>query len=524
MRILNSIKARIDGVKNTYKTRYWKYTKYYEDDILLEDTVFFQSFSGTNFQGNPYYIYRHIFGDEKYKQYKLVVAHKNPQDLERCLKNQNLFDERVKIVEIDSDEYIYLLCHSKYLVNNVSFNMNFIKKEQQVYLNTWHGTPLKTLGRSIGDDPFAFNNGQRNFLMCDYLIAPNELTKRVYEEDYVVKGIMQGDVVLGGYPRNAIFFDEDSRNRVRKKYSIDNVTSIFYMPTWRGTACGIDDVDQVTEMEKLAKDLGSEYKVFVKFHPAMQKTNSTFEYCYNMPDDIEVYEFLNAVDILITDYSSVFFDYANTGKRIVLYQYDKEEYFSSRGVYSEVKDNLPFDTAYNYNELLEYVKHPKVTEYSGFTDKFCTYDSISSSAEATQLLLSEKRNTKAIKPVDLYIIDFEVDDDYLNSIKEQLDGDNYRFVFLLGSGSDKYSGVNSWDQLDYMAMYYTDNLSLKEKLNEFLCRVFCTKKTKDKLYYYTTREQRRIWGDMNIGHVYAKSKHLPVAVKYAAECWPEKLT
>lgn len=523
MRIFNSIKARIDGMINTHKSRYWVYAKYYEDDILLDDTVFFQSFNGTNFQGNPYYIYRYIFSDEKYKQYKLVIAHKVPFQLKSYLNKQGLFDDRVKIVELDSDEYIYFLSHSKYLVNNVTFNINFIKKSKQVYLNTWHGTPLKTLGRSVAGDPFALNNGQRNFLMCDYLIAPNELTKRVYEEEYIVHDIMKGELVLGGYPRNSVFFDQDSRGKIKEKYGLTQCKSILYMPTWRGTACGVDDVDQVTEIERLAKDLGSEYKVFVKFHPAMQKANQEFKHCYNMPDDIEVYEFLNAVDILITDYSSVFFDFANAGSRIVLYQYDKEEYFSSRGVYSEVEDNLPFDTAYNYDELLEYIKNPKVTEYSEFIDKFCACDSINASEQAVQLLFSDNKS-KTTLPVDLYIIDFEVDDDYLNRIKEQLNGENYRFVFVLGSGSYKYRGVKNWGGLEYLAMYDTDNLKPKEKLKEVLCKVSGTKKAKDKLTYYSQREQTRIWGNLNIGRVYAKSKHLPLAVRYSAERWPEKLT
>lgn len=522
MRIINSIKARIDGMINTHKSRYWIYTKYYEDGVLLDDTVFFQSFSGSNFQGNPYYIYRHIFSDEKYREYKLVVAHKAPSKLTAYLKKQGLFDDRVKIVELDSDEYIYFLCHSKYLVNNVSFNMSFIKKPQQVYLNTWHGTPLKTLGRSVGDDPFAFNNSQRNFLMCDYLIAPNELTKRVYEEDHAIKGIMKGDVVLSGYPRNAIFFDEESRRKVKHKYALDNVTSIFYMPTWRGTACGIDDIDQVTQIERLAKDLGSDYRVYVKFHPAVQMPDGDFEYCHKMPDDIEVYEFLNSVDILLTDYSSVFFDYANTGKRIVLYQYDKEEYFSSRGVYSEAQDNVTFDTAHTYDELLEYIKNPMISEYSEFTDKFCAYDSINANEQAVQLLFSDNKK-EATSPVDLYIIDFEVDDDYMDRIKSKLAGDNFRFVFVLGSGSGRYKGIKKWSNIDYLAMYDADNLKPSEKLKEFLCRGFSTRKAKNILIGYSSREQRRIWGDMNIGHIYSKSKHLPVAVRYAYEKWPDGL-
>lgn len=83
-------------------------------------------------------------------------------------------------------------------------------------MNTWHGTPLKCLGRNIQNDPFECNNAQRNFLLCDYLLAPNKLTRNVYENDYMVRGIMHGQIKEQGYPRNSIFFDTNKDNQLRK--------------------------------------------------------------------------------------------------------------------------------------------------------------------------------------------------------------------------------------------------------------------------------------------------------------------
>ena len=354
MNIVKSINSRLNGIKQDFKSRYWEYGNYFKDQVVWEQSILFESFGGLNFQGNPYYIFKEIFLNNKYKKYDLYISHQCPEKLKEYLNNIKLYDNRVKVIKIHSDEYRRVLSHCKYLVNNVSFNMNFIKKTEQVYLNTWHGTPLKCLGRNIQNDPFECNNAQRNFLLCDYLLAPNKLTRNVYENDYMVRGIMHGQIKEQGYPRNSIFFDQNKRQSIKKRYGLEGKISIFYMPTWRGTANGIDDVDQVSEMERLAKELGETYKVFVKFHPAMQKEGAKFKYCLNMPDNIEVYEFLNGMDILITDYSSVFFDFANSDQKIILYQYDQEQYYKSRGMYSEVANQLPFPIKAIYKNGREY--------------------------------------------------------------------------------------------------------------------------------------------------------------------------
>ena len=399
--------------------------------------------------------------------------------------------------------------------------MDYIKKPGQVYLNTWHGTPLKSLGRKIGYNPFECLNGQRNFLLCDYLIAPNAFTGEVFLQDYMVDGWVPGKLTPQGYPRNSIFFDEEAREKTRKAYDLEGVTSVFFMPTWRGVSGGVEDVDQVSQIEQLAKDLGESYRVYVKFHPAMKKQDGDFRYCHNMPKDIEVYEFLNAMDILITDYSSVFFDFASTGKQIVLYQYDREEYYSTRGVYPEAAEDLPFPVAYTYEELLQAVSSAEQPDRTAFLEQFCTYDALSSAKEALQLLFSGEK-AEETAPMDLYIIDFPVTDEWLLSVKEKLTGANFRFAFML-KGGGLYKGVGCWDKIPYTALYVYDRLTIREKLHYKLCACLRGKKAREKMCAYSLREQRRLWGDAKIGNIYARTKKLPVAVRPFVKPWPSEL-
>lgn len=516
----------MQGIKSDIKSRYWEYSFYYSDGVLWDKAVLFESFGGTNFQGNPYYIYREIFNSNEYLNFKLYISHKIPDNLQQWLKGQKLYDSRVRIVETGQGEYRNILAHAKYLVNNVSFNMDYIKKPGQVYLNTWHGTPLKTLGRNILNDPFECNNAQRNFLMCNYLIAPNELTKKVFLDDYMVRDIMPGQIKMQGYPRNAVFFSEESRSKIKERYGLSKITSVFYMPTWRGTACGIDDIDQVCEIERLAQELGDNYRVYVKFHPAMGKTAEDFQYCYNMPSDIEVYEFLNAVDILITDYSSVFFDFANTGKKIVLYQYDKEIYYKSRGVYEEVEKNIPFSVAYHYDELLSIVRDMEKQEYSEFTERFCPTDKLTSAKEAVQLLFSDTRK-QIDDPVNLYIVDFPITDKRIIEIEKKLGDEKYRFVFIPKRSNHRFRNLTRFSAMNYLVLYTYSRLSVPEKIKFSACKIMYKIIKSPVLYDFlkklTEREQMRLWGNMNIGHIYAKGKYLPLAIALDAESWPENI-
>ena len=90
------------------------------------------------------------------------------------------------------------------------------------------------------------------------------------------------------------------------------------------------------------------------------------------PKEYETYDFLNVIDVLISDYSSVFFDFALTKRKVVLFTYDLEEYIASRGMYFPIEE-LPFPRVSTPKELVDELNNPKVEDYQAFRDKFCAY-------------------------------------------------------------------------------------------------------------------------------------------------------
>ncbi|MCR5665022.1 MAG: CDP-glycerol glycerophosphotransferase family protein [Oscillospiraceae bacterium] len=508
MNPIKSFKGRLDGLRNDFSSHYWEYIQYYCDSTIWDQSVLFESFGGKNFQGNPYYLYREIFSSEAFSGLTLYIAHRNPEGCIRFLEARGLLDERVRVILYGSAEYRNVLSHTKYLINNVSFSMDWIKKSGQVYLNTWHGTPLKCLGRNIRNDPFELNNSQRNMLLADLLLAPNDLTARVFLEDHMIRDIMPGRLVYGGYPRNTAFFDRELRETIRRRFGLNEKQVVFYMPTWRGTAGGVKSMDFTTEMERLAEELGDEYAVFLKLHPAMLQSVGKMRFCHQMPDEYEVYEFLNAADILITDYSSVYFDFTNTGRRTILYQYDRDSYFSDRGVYPDVLKLTPYPVVRTYAELKQRILEGKETADAAFREEFCPKDSPLAARELIAEL-KKFRPAQPGKPVDLYVISFPVTDEQLLRWKQLLVGQCFRFVFVPRRNNRRFSNLGCFDRIEYLTCWDTarsigaESLFAREKL--------------------ILRERKRLWGDLRIGHVYAKSGRLPLPLQMNLEPWPAEL-
>ena len=366
-------------IKNSFFRAKFIYTNYYEKSKIIPNTIMIQSYTGTSISSNEFYILQEL--TNRYKQYKIYVVSrkKNKSKMIEFLKNKKI--NNVEVVVIHSREYCKVLATSQYLINNSTFPPYFIKKKGQIYLNTWHGTPLKAMGRNIKNSPNELGNTQRNFMMADYMLEPNEFSLERFKEDYMLDNFFKGKYILGGYPRNSAFFNENLKREIKEKYELEGKKIIVYMPTWRGTLDNKKSNSQyfytmhlLIEMEK---KLADDYIVFVKLH---NYTNSLINYrnfkkIMEFPEDYETYEFLNIADCLITDYSSVFFDFANTGKKIILYAYDKEEYLSDRGVYIDF-DKLPFALTTNTDQVIKELRQLQdYGDYSEFKKIYCKYDS-----------------------------------------------------------------------------------------------------------------------------------------------------
>jgi len=364
-----------------------RYIHYLEHCKVKHNVVLLESQHGKTLGGNIAAIAKELATAPEYKGFQLWLSCQETQmeEMTAKLKKHNL--QKIRPVLMGSRQYFKLLATAKYLINDNTFILDFIKRPEQVYLNTWHGTPFKTLGRQIKDDAGMIGNAQRNFLCADYLLCPNELTRRSLTEDYMIEHLGNTKVLMAGYPRNTEFLNEERRAVIRKECDMEHMEIYAYMPTWRGVLNQVENNGQNEQLtryfEELDSMLSEHQRVYVKLHPMNSKgiNVSKFQHILPFPKEYDTYEFLNATDGLITDYSSVFFDYAISGRKILLFTYDKEEYISSRGFYFPIEE-LPFPQAATVAELVHYINKPKTYDDTAFLKQYCAYEN----KDATKVL------------------------------------------------------------------------------------------------------------------------------------------
>ncbi|MDW8552858.1 CDP-glycerol glycerophosphotransferase family protein [Staphylococcus nepalensis] len=325
----------------------------------------------------------------EYTNYCVFIVAKDTDRAENLLNNYHL--KNITVVKHMSYEYGLYLATSQILINDNTFYPFFSKREGQKYYNLWHGTPLKTLGKDIEGEFLDFGNVTRNFMMSDGLYLPNEYSVEKLLGSLDLDGVLKTNVFIAPSPRNSLLFDKNRSERIKKELSLKNKKIYIYMPTWRGNKK--DNSINFTEeniLTSLEKKLPNDVVVFYKLHSMVTK-NFQFEgnKVRPFPDTYDIYDFMSAVDGLITDYSSIMYDFASQNKKIILFNYDYDEYLSSRGMYENIND-YPFYITDNINELVDYINKEDPVEYSNFTDKFCPKDSINGSQEIIEHIVFNK--------------------------------------------------------------------------------------------------------------------------------------
>ncbi len=356
------------------------YIKMYDKLPVDPEIVLLESQHGTALGGNIAKILRVLCEGEEYSSLKLyVTVRKETADSIRGQFKDFKNAERIETVRFDSFAYFRILATAGRLINDNTFLSLFIKKPGQLYLNTWHGTPLKTLGRSIKGERFAIGNAQRNFLTADLLLYPNEYTKDVMLRDYMVENFGTGRLAMTGYPRNEVFFSHSTRKDMRARFKMGEQRVYAYLPTWRGIVGHVDKKEQENDLNEVFKKLDNllpdDVTVYVKLHPMLRGQFDTtgYRHILTFPDDVPSYDFLQATDGLITDYSSIMFDYAVTHRPIILFTYDEEEYTRDRGFYFPLSE-LPFPQVKTVDALAKELISPASYDDKSFTERFCPWD------------------------------------------------------------------------------------------------------------------------------------------------------
>ena len=474
-------------IRKKSKDPYWvaknKYITYYDRLPIDEKIILLESQSATKISGNLFYILKYLLTDEKYAGYTVYLSSwgRYVNSITAILEHYGF--ENVNIVVYASDDYMRLLASAKYLINDATFPNYWIKKEGQVYINTWHGTPLKAMGRKVHNDVF-FGNVQKNLVNADYLLYPNNFTKDVMIRDYMLENISSNSYILGGYPRNTVFFDRNAESRIREELEITDKKIYAYMPTWRGTVDKVgvskNDAYLMYYLCELDKRLTDDEIFYINIHPMAMHAKNTAEvsklkHIKNFPAEYETYDFLNIADVLVTDYSSVFFDYACTRKKVVLFPYDKDEYLCDRGMYMDM-DDLPFPQVFDLDTLVDELRSEKNYDDTEFVKTFCTWDNVDATAQLCDRTILGIDTGLTVAPVPdngkenvlIYAGDLAKNGitTSLRSLTNEIDLNkrNYYISFIQGKAKKNADQLATFNpKVNFFAVSDYFNLSFKDK-------------------------------------------------------------
>lgn len=339
------------------------YAKYYEQLSVKNNRILYQSRDGKSMSDSPYAIFKYILPNPKYKDYTHVWACES-NEVRKYYKKKYKHLKQVDFVVIHGQEYLKELAQCKYLINNSSFSIYFCAKPEQIYINTWHGTPLKYLGLDLENSLVAVQNLTRNFLHTEYLLTQNKHTTSIFKRAFQLDGIYEGEILEDGYPRTDLTLNKSKSEMKKeilaenKKIKFNRPKNLLFAPTYRGDF--MDPADNIDELfnsvEKL--DESTEYNILLKVHPFLYQNiieDGRFEK-YLIPDTLDPNEILSIADLLVTDYSSIFFDFLVTNKPIIFYTSDYEKYTKERGLYMDV-DSLPGPTTTNIENLIKTINN-----------------------------------------------------------------------------------------------------------------------------------------------------------------------
>lgn len=317
---------------------------------LQRAVVLYESFAGNGVLCNPEAIFRHLLDDPHYAHLQHVWAIADAAAIER-FQDEFRDHPRVSFVSRGAPAYWRVLSTAGYLVNNATFPPEFAKREGQLYLNTWHGTPLKLMGYDMPRGAVESANTMRNLLSADYLLAANPfMAETMYENAYRLRNVYPGRIVTEGYPRiDRQRLDPAQVAAVRAELStrtpLGERRIVLYAPTWRGSSFQRpeDDLDELgRNAAELQAALGDDAIVLLKTHQAVHALAADRPALAGIlaPNTIPTNVMLGAADALVTDYSSIFFDFLATGRPIAFLTPDAEEYAQGRGTYVSV-ERLP---------------------------------------------------------------------------------------------------------------------------------------------------------------------------------------
>ncbi|RYL90298.1 bifunctional glycosyltransferase family 2 protein/CDP-glycerol:glycerophosphate glycerophosphotransferase [Sporolactobacillus sp. THM19-2] len=388
-----------EKIKNRIKSFYPKIFRKVGQLPAKNNLILFESFFGKQYSDNPRAIYEYM--KKNYPEYRLIWNVK--KGYEETFKKHN-----VPYVIKYSFKGIWSWARARYWITNSRWPLWLPKPKHTIYIQTWHGTPLKTLGADIQHITMPgmtlakyhsqFTSEARKW---DYCIAPNEYSSKIFKRAFEV----QGQMINSGYPRNDLLYQKNDQymiNQIKKKLHIPlEKKVILYAPTWRDNEYKMIDhytFDLKLDLDLMRKSFGENAVILMRLHYLISENLDLSGYenfAFDMSGYEDIRELYLVSDILITDYSSVFFDYANLKRPIVFYAYDLDDYANTiRGFYFNFRKEAPGPIVEDMKHLIPAVRDALTyngdNPYPEFYNKFCSWEDGHASERVVKTFLQGK--------------------------------------------------------------------------------------------------------------------------------------
>ncbi len=356
-----------------------------------ENAALFTSFSGKRYDDSPRAVFEEMLRRDDCKGLHYVWAFNEPEK----------FDvPKARKVKMDSWAYWMACLGSKYWVTNVNMERGLnIKKRPTIYVNTWHGTGAKKVGNSVG------GRSDYDFSRVDILTCDGLFLAKLMEKSFNAR---RDSMLMCGRPREDELYsliESRTMQEVRAKMGLDSSKrSILYAPTWRESGDRGETYDMRIPMniEKWKRALGADTLLLFRAHSITSAVQG-IEFDEQVKD-FSTYSDLNELmfvsDVLISDYSGIYTDFAIQGKPMLGFMYDFDDYSEERGFEFDLREYITsFD---NEDDLLEYINSMDVAEESAKARRYFQIFAGSggnATTECIDRMLALGRRLSATRPV-----------------------------------------------------------------------------------------------------------------------------
>jgi CDP-glycerol glycerophosphotransferase len=360
----------------------------------LRDAVVYASFGGRQYSDSPRAIHEELARRGTQLEQQWVVS-----------DGQCVVPPSATALRAGSREYYDAMATARYVISNDHFPPWFDRRPDQVCLQTWHGTPLKRLGLDVSDMRKTVRRFQRGWTEhvanWQYVLSPNRFSTPILQRAYAI----EGEMLETGYPRvdQLAAPDREERTRaLRERLGLpEGKRVVLYAPTYRDQVVdrrGRYRLDLRLDVERLREAVGHDTVIlFRKHHYIVDAVPATADgFVRDVSDFPDGTELMLAADVLITDYSSMAVDFANTGRPMLFFTYDLETYADEiRGFYLDFVNTVPGPLLRTNDELadalvnLDAVQAQYAERYAEFRRAFCELDDGSAAARVVDRIFGD---------------------------------------------------------------------------------------------------------------------------------------